>query len=414
MASLALLPGLASLPPHAPIDLLPPELLSLILEHALPPSPPFPSNPAATRDFLRAVSAVCTRWREVLRLTPRLWTCVVYVEQWEKEGGNVPFQLALRRSGALPLDVSVNGAEPVRDVLCNPLFGGVVERIRSLSLAGAKDAFQHLPASAGWPALEQLSVSNVSITFPQLHALLRSSPGLHALHICAVSFPGRTVTDALDLPQLHTLELADLPPSVVRALLSSLAAPSIRAIFLGRNSALDGDILDGRSLLSRLPAGVLRGVQKLTYAGACLSSPEILDALRCVPRVRQLGIVDTACLLVDVEWIAALTSRVRRGELLVPQLEQLGLWNVAPPIRALQELCEARLHAAAALPASHTVDARSDVPKPSALRILELDSVRLVDLYWSERRRLQLTGVDVRCWWPEGHYWQSEPFQAAD
>ncbi|KZT54659.1 hypothetical protein CALCODRAFT_499598 [Calocera cornea HHB12733] len=401
------LAGPGPLPPYAPIDLLPPELLSAILEHALPLAPPFPSDSPAARDFLRAVAAVCGRWREVVHRTPRLWTRVVYLERWEEQGGNVPFQLALQRSGALPLEVVVSGAKHVREVLFQASFAQASPRVRSLSLAGAKELFQHLPASAGWPALESLSLSGVSITFPQLHALVRASPGLRTLHLYAVSFHGHALTEAVDLPQLHTLELAALPAASIRALLYSFAAPTIRTLFLGRTAALDGDTLDGLSLLARLPDNALSGIRKLTYGGACLSSPEILDALRHVPRVAQLGVVDTTRLLEEDEWVGALTGRARRGDLLVPQLEQMALWNVAPPMKALQDLCDARLFATRAAQGE-------DKPAPSPLRILELDSVRLIELYWSERRKLQLAGVDVRCWWPEHHYWQSEPFQAAE
>ena len=101
---------------RAPVNRLPPELLSRIFTYLPTPRiPPWPHQPEgvwrASIASLATINLVCQYWRQTAVGTKKLWTHIVAVTALGSESLRLILDLFLERSGSYPLSLSILQAE---------------------------------------------------------------------------------------------------------------------------------------------------------------------------------------------------------------------------------------------------------------------------------------------------------------
>lgn len=143
---------------QSPVSTLPPETLSLILQHTcatpnfykrygLPgPSPPLPSTREKRAQFV--LGGVCVRWRQVLFSTPSIWTSVdLVIEPDTVDKASAVLRAFLTYSGELPLAIGLRflmwefDPRPLIDGPSDAALHRNTHRIRELYLSSAPDAW---------------------------------------------------------------------------------------------------------------------------------------------------------------------------------------------------------------------------------------------------------------------------------
>ncbi|EKM82239.1 hypothetical protein AGABI1DRAFT_126570 [Agaricus bisporus var. burnettii JB137-S8] len=171
------------------IRFVPPELLSIIFQHASPfPYCVFAQNREERRLFHLVLRSVSHRWYNVVQSTPGLWNCVsLSSRQTNEKSCEQYLELCLDNSGDLPLAIDFGRhREQTQGTTCplSPTLENIItsnaHRVQSLRLC-------HLPAqwvASVLPKMSQLSALEVRwyLSSPNL-CLQFSSTNLHRLFI---------------------------------------------------------------------------------------------------------------------------------------------------------------------------------------------------------------------------------------
>lgn len=361
---------------HDPVHRIPLEIAAQIFTSYLDVT-------ASARFASLLLASVCHTWRSIALSTPQLWTSI-HIQIMGESSIEVRTELAkqwLRRSGQLPLSISLTFADTYPTHMVEPLFEVMREyslRWRHLTLRIASLYYQKLvnrhdtlpsleeillypPTESIWvsadtfavgptPALRHLAVSNISLakvpvswaqltTFSatdiflaDIMGLLRTAPALERMRLARISgstgifpLPTTPIThNALRALSLH-------PDGDVAAKLELLLA----RLELPELERLECDFTGSRDRIpvEAIVALVARSACTLTYFGARVTEPDtrmtdtaLVILLQGVPTLTHLAIFSqcTVPILSDA-LLERLACRVADSEedVILPQLDTL-------------------------------------------------------------------------------------------
>ncbi|KAG9100667.1 hypothetical protein FRC07_010391, partial [Ceratobasidium sp. 392] len=244
------------------LSILPSEILSRIFTLAIASTCYYTKH--ETPDPLLAISAVCTRWRQLAVGTRSLWSHIDLIAPHLVIGGSSDSteiaRLWLERSRGVPLHIHVrrrlDGSDSQLLTSLQPyladlsslilsgtnkptfdtLLGfcsrhGVSGSLKSLVISGYED--YGFWDRRGWPTsylrglveLQLLSLpSSMTLALDELSIILSQSQTLQTLRIRKVSMTLVGQSSAVSLPALRLLDLIDLNPSSLLALLPILSS----------------------------------------------------------------------------------------------------------------------------------------------------------------------------------------------
>ena len=251
---------------HVPINRLPPEVLSRILEHR------------ASEQDLVAATHVCQHWRSALTFDPSLWTCFKFLSSPDLNRTLV----YLERSKSALIDISVVAREP-QDLGVLDHLAPDIARIRSLSIHAdhhARPALLRFCDPA--PSLQCLEIHAFEdvLSLPD-NFLAQQAPSLRTINL---AFTRPAFDHFFPLPNLTEFDLQlpeDGEPFRMGALLQFFShSPLLRRICINISVEMVQDIsLDQITSLDSLV--------EMNYS--CNWSGSILPFLR-LPRLEKLSV----------------------------------------------------------------------------------------------------------------------------
>ncbi|KAK6977978.1 F-box domain-containing protein [Favolaschia claudopus] len=190
-----------------PVLTLPPEIVSEVFLHFLPPYPDPPSFTGLHSPI--CLTHVCTQWRKIALSTPRLWRAIALGDHsWPApEGGTALAELWLERSGDLPLSIHVADYQDYSNGLPSTIFSPL------------------LPHRDRW---ERLILTICETT--NILAIDGPMPLLHTLHILLAEQGLSNPLSIHDVPCLRTLVLDDFGTPSVNLPWSQLTSLTLQSI----------------------------------------------------------------------------------------------------------------------------------------------------------------------------------------
>ncbi|KAK7014311.1 F-box domain-containing protein [Favolaschia claudopus] len=190
-----------------PVLTMPPEIVSEVFLHFLPPYPDPPSFTGLHSPI--CLTHICTQWRIIALSTPRLWRAIGLGDRnWPEEGGTALAELWLERSGDLPLSIRVTDYE-------NDYSNGLPFTIFA-PLLPHRDRWERLILTICEPT------NMLAIDGPM--------PLLHTLHIVLGEQGLSNPLSIHDVPCLRTLVLDDFGTPSVNLPWSQLTSLALQSI----------------------------------------------------------------------------------------------------------------------------------------------------------------------------------------
>lgn len=280
----------------APINRLPPEVLSLV--------PDYHGGPHADRDLI-ALTHVCRYWRDTFTSRPSLWTQLTFTDIDKTN-------TYIERSKTSPLELCLSGGTVINDPF--DLVTQNVSRLKSLTTQGKWEEIFHRIFLCDTLLLEKLDVYSTNPDHVLDGALLkRDLSSVRELRLCGIiahvpwnnlenlqvitlkiCSPKYTVTQLLDLfesaPRLCTVEL-------VSSIKSPSNAPPERIVPLHHLKALTIHTAQPSILLGhlRIPVGVSLVLKLLLHGGEPPSLDYLLEGSPNFNNLSDITSVNLSC-----------------------------------------------------------------------------------------------------------------------